>query len=295
MAYTVVIAENSLNELMGRAGRVPSNPPTVASPRPPSSKVKPRILVAVPIYNEGKTVDAVLGKILSFSQDVLVVDDGSTDDTPNRLKAFPKLHVVTHPKNCGYGAALISAFEYCVHPPEGVGAFDGLVTLDCDGQHEPERIDLVARHLGDADIVSASRYLADFPENDSAPADRRRVNVAITEKLNQKLGLHLTDAFCGFKAYRKDALEKLQITEPGWGMPLQLWVQAAKLGLKIIEVPIPRIYLDPSRTFGVGLKDADTRMRYYNQVIDDALKADFPGRQKTASAHQRSRASKSTG
>lgn len=274
---------------------MPSNPPSLASPRLTSSKARPRILVAVPIYNEGKTVDAVLGKILSFSQDVLVVDDGSTDDTAERLRAFTKLHVVTHPKNRGYGAALISAFDYCVHPPEGVGAFDGLVTLDCDGQHEPERIDLVARHLDEADIVSASRYLADFPENDSAPADRRRVNVAITEKLNKELSLHLTDAFCGFKAYRKDALEKLQITEPGWGMPLQLWVQAAKLDLKIMEVPIPRIYLDPSRTFGVGLKDPDSRMRYYNLVIDDALKADFPGRKRSGTAQQVCRASKSPG
>ena len=261
---------------VGRTGRVHSVPLSSAPNWPIHNQPNPRVLVAVPIFNEGKSVNAVLGKILSFARDVLVVDDGSSDDTPTRLKAFDGLHVVTHPVNRGYGAALISAFDFCVNPPPGVGPFDGLVTLDCDGQHEPERIDLVARHLLNADIVSASRYLTDFPENDSAPADRRRVNSAITEKLNRALGLHLTDAFCGFKAYRNTALSRLKITEPGWGMPLQLWVQAARLALKIQEVAIPRIYLDPTRTFGTGLTDADTRMRYYNRVIEDALAAAPP-------------------
>lgn len=272
-----------------------SIPPAQAPSWPLCNPPRPHILVAVPIFNEGRTVDAVLGKILSFAPDVLVVDDGSSDDTPVRLNAFDKLHVVTHPTNRGYGAALISAFDFCVNPPSGVGPFDGLVTLDCDGQHEPELIDLVARHLRDADIVSASRYLSDFPENDSAPADRRRVNAAITEKLNLALGMQLTDAFCGFKAYRNTALSRLKITEPGWGMPLQLWVQAARLGLKVHEVPIPRIYLDPTRTFGTGLTDADSRMRYYNMVIEDALAADFPARAGATGDASPGLASKSAG
>ena len=245
---------------------------------PFSNQLAPRLLVAVPIFNEGKTVDAVLGKILSFAKDVLVIDDGSTDDTPSRLRTHPGLHIVTHPTNRGYGAALIAAFNYCVNPPPGMGPFDGLVTLDCDGQHEPERIDLVAKHLGAADIVSASRYLADFPENNLAPPDRQRVNHKITDNLNATLKINITDAFCGFKAYRTDALAKLRITENGWGMPLQVWVQAARLGLKIVEVAIPRIYLDPNRTFGVGLTNPDSRMQYYMSVIDDALNSPFPPR-----------------
>ena len=65
-----------------------------------------------------------------------------------------------------------------------------------------------------------------------APQDRRRINLQITQELNERFGLHLTDAFCGFKAYRTGALERLRITETGWGMPLQLWVQAALLHLR---------------------------------------------------------------
>src|SRR4029079_6265120 len=95
------------------------------------------------------------------------------------------------------------------------------------------------------------------------PKDRRQINQIITSELNEKLGLHLTDAFCGFKAYRRAALERLRITETGWGMPLQVWVQAAQLGLRIKEVGVPRLYLDPNRAFGGVLNDAEERLAYY--------------------------------
>src|SRR5439155_17211707 len=107
---------------------------------------------------------------------------------------------------------------------------------------------------------SGSRYLRDFRRNSLAPEDRRRINQIITEELNELLGLHLTDAFCGFKAYRASALTKLHITETGWGMPLQFWVQAALAGLRIKEVGVPRVYLDPNRAFGGTLNDADERL-----------------------------------
>src|SRR5262249_39545217 len=92
----------------------------------------------------------------------------------------------------------------------------------------------------------------------------------ITAELNERFGLNLTDAFCGFKAYRREALEKLHLTETGWGMPLQLWVQAAHLGLRIKEVGVPRLYLDPTRAFGGVLDDAEQRLAYYRGIIDAA-------------------------
>jgi dolichol-phosphate mannosyltransferase len=124
--------------------------------------------------------------------------------------------------------------------------------------------------IHDADIVSASRYLRHFRDDSAAPEDRRQINHIITDELNARFGLNLTDAFCGFKAYRRTAMERLTITETGWGMPLQLWVQAARLGLRIKEVGVPRIYLDPNRAFGGVLNDADKRLAYYRRVIDEA-------------------------
>jgi len=95
--------------------------------------------------------------------------------------------------------------------------------MDCDGQHEPSRIPVLLEAIHDADIVSGSRYLRDFRQDALAPEDRRNINRLITTELNARFGLQLTDAFCGFKAYRREALAKLHITETGWGMPLQLW------------------------------------------------------------------------
>ena len=82
--------------------------------------------------------------------------------------------------------------------------------------------------------------------------DRCRINRLITEELNRRLGLSLTDAFCGFKAYRVAALAKIELTEPGYAMPLELWVRAVQLGLRIVELPVPLIYLDEKRSFGGG-------------------------------------------
>jgi dolichol-phosphate mannosyltransferase len=99
------------------------------------------------------------------------------------------------------------------------------------------------------------------------------INRQITRQLHERLGLNLTDAFCGFKAYRTSALELLKIEDNGYAMPLELWAQAAMLGLNIIEIPVPRLYLDLNRSFGGALDQAEVRLAYYNQVLDRSIGA----------------------
>jgi glycosyltransferase involved in cell wall biosynthesis len=224
-----------------------------------------RFLTAIPVYNEERHLERVLDEVRRYSPDILVINDGSTDRTADLLARQQGLQVITHPKNRGYGAALISAFAHARQQP-----IDVLVTMDCDGQHEPARIPVLLEAMHDADLVSGSRYLRDFRQDTSAPQDRRRINSIITSELNTRFGLHLTDAFCGFKAYRRDALDCLSITETGWGMPLQLWVQAACLRLRIKEVGVPRLYLDPNRAFGGVLDNAEERLAHYRSVINAA-------------------------
>jgi dolichol-phosphate mannosyltransferase len=222
-------------------------------------------LTAIPVYNEAGHVRSVLQEVRRTSPNILVVNDGSTDGTADLLGREPNLRLITHARNRGYGAALTSAFRYAVEQ-----RFDVLVTMDCDGQHEPARIPVLLEAIHDADIVSGSRYLRDFRQNTPVPEERLRINRHITEEINDRCGLRISDAFCGFKAYRTGALEKLAITEPGWGMPLQLWVQAARLGLRVKEVGVPRLYLDPKRAFGGVLDDAERRLAYYRTVLADA-------------------------
>jgi glycosyltransferase involved in cell wall biosynthesis len=235
-----------------------------------------RWLTAIPVYNEASSVTRVLREVRRTSPEILVVDDGSTDATAELLRNEPGLRLVTHPRNRGYGAALATAFAYALQH-----GFDVLVTMDCDGQHEPARIPVLLEALDcQTDIVSGSRYLRDFRQDTPAPDDRRRINRLVTAELNDRFGLSLTDAFCGFKAYRRCALAKLRVTEPGWGMPLQVWVQAARLRLGIKEVAVPRIYIDPKRVFGGVFDDAEQRLAYYRSVIAaaerDALPAPCP-------------------
>lgn len=225
-----------------------------------------KTLIAIPVYNEERHVEGVLREVRRYATNVLVVNDGSTDGTAALLSRHRDLNLVTHSQNRGYGAALVSAFRFALNQDVEV-----LVTMDCDGQHEPARIPVLIEAIHDADIVSGSRYLRDFRQNSFAPRDRRQINQVITSELNDLLGLNLTDAFCGFKAYRREALARLHITENAWGMPLQLWVQAARLGLRIKEIGVPRLYLDPHRAFGGVLNDADARLAYYRQVIASAL------------------------
>ncbi len=227
-------------------------------------------LTALPVFNEVAHVNHVLDQVLEHCRDVLVVDDGSTDGTTEILAQRNDISIATHDSNRGYGAALLTAFDYAI-----THHFDVIVTIDCDGQHEPTRITALAEELETqhADILSGSRYLELSSEPDIPPEDRRRINVEITERLNHELGLKLTDAFCGFKAYRTQALGQLSLTETGYAMPLELWVQAVRAGLHIIEHPVPLIYLDEERSFGGSLDDASLRMSYYNQVLDRALAA----------------------
>lgn len=233
--------------------------------------MKPRVLTALPVYNEETHLVSVLGEVKKHASDVLVVNDGSQDGTGRVLAAIDGIKVVTHAVNQGYGAALRTAFQYAID-----NEYDVLVTIDCDGQHEPSLIPAMAAAIFPEDdepydIVSGSRYLQRFEGDSVPPEERRRINMQITSMLNELLGLKLTDGFCGFKAYRTLPLENLEVTELGYAMPLQLWVQAVHHGFRIKEFAVPLVYLDEKRSFGGSLDDSARRLRYYREVLDREL------------------------
>ncbi len=238
-------------------------------------------LLAIPVYNEQEYVDRVLRESAKYADNILVVDDGSTDETAQRLCDHPSIHVISHPENRGYGQSLASAFSFAQR-----NEFSWLITMDCDEQHEPSQIPRFLAEMAkdQADIISGTRYPDGHDVGGVAPSDRREINRQITAMLNQSLGLTLTDSFCGFKAYRVSCLRHFRITVPGYAMPMQFWVQAARAELRIRELSVPLIYNDFSRHFGGVLDDPEVRLAHYKSVFESELCAEVAsGRTSTAS------------
>lgn len=224
--------------------------------------------ILMPVYNEETTVEAVLDAIRRYHQgEILVVNDGSTDKTAEVLAERDDILVLPHPENLGYGKSLIDGFAFA--------QFAGLrrvITMDCDGQHEPRHIPQFFEALTeDVDLVSGSRYLPESGALGQVPPQRREINDSVTSKLNEVTGWHLTDAFCGFKAYHVDRVTALGLTEPGYAMPVQLWAKAWQAGWRVEEIPVERIYFDHDRSFGEDLDDPEKRLDYYKRVWREAL------------------------
>jgi dolichol-phosphate mannosyltransferase len=236
------------------------------------------VLIAIPVFNERKYVQKVLSKVLGIHREVVLIDDGSTDGTAELLGRRKDIHLIRHAKNQGYGQSLIDGFEYAEHC-----GYDWVITMDCDEQHEPERIpDFVRAIETDRwDVISGSRYLQPSTSDDLPPGDRRTINATITTMLNQTFEWDLTDSFCGFKAHRVSAMRKLRLTETGYAFPMQLWPQVYRAGLRVTEIPVRLIYNDPTRTFGGVLDDAQHRLRHYLDVFNNELTApmDFEPRE----------------
>lgn len=227
-----------------------------------------RVLIAIPVYNERKYVAQVLARVKRYHDEILFVDDCSTDGTGEFLATQPGIRLVRHAQNMGYGRSIIDAFDYAA-----IHGFDWVITMDCDEQHEPEMIPAFLREIAkdDADIISGSRYTDQSLQDDLAPGDRRLINQIITTVTNDLFCWQLTDTFCGFKAHRVSAMQTLKLDEAGYAFPLQLWPRVWEHGLVVRELAVKRIYNDPTRTFGAALDDANRRLKHYLSVLKREL------------------------
>jgi glycosyltransferase involved in cell wall biosynthesis len=222
-----------------------------------------RILLGIPVYNEQTFVAKVLAEVRRYASDILVIDDGSTDQTPALLARQP-VEVIRHAENRGYGRSMQDMLRWA-----SFDGFDWLITMDCDEQHEPAAIpQFVERIEADqSDVISGSRYRSVTAQDVAPPEDRRTINRLITDELNARLRLNLTDAFCGFKAYRVSACDRLKLTVDGYDFPMQFWVEAVANGLAIEELPVRLIYNDPSRSFGGPLDNPQARLDAYRRTM----------------------------
>lgn len=227
-----------------------------------------KCLLVIPLYNEEEHIQNVIWKVREhFFGDILVINDGSTDGSSEILHKIGGIKTIDQTENGGYGSALINGFNHAVE-----NNYDAVITMDCDDQHEPCLIPNFLKEITGYDIVSGSRYLNNpIPLFKQPPPDRKEINKEMTKIINKYTGYVLTDTFCGFKAYKVEAISKLNLDEPGYAFPLQVWIQAQKMRLTVKEIPVDLIYKNLNRTFGSNLDDPLERRKYYLSVIEREL------------------------
>ncbi len=224
-----------------------------------SQKGKPKIIAGIPAYNVQTFIGNVVSGARKHVDEVVVVDDGSTDKTEPVAKAAGA-QVVKHNSNQGAGWATKSCFEAAKSKDADV-----LITLDGDGQHDPEEIPVLVAPIleGNADLVIGSRFLN---KQCAIPRYRRFGIVVITSLYNFASRVKVSDAQSCYRAYSKEALDTLNITEKGFGFSVQLLIQARRRGLIITEVPISCVYHEGSHSLnpvihGLGVAFSVVKLR----------------------------------
>lgn len=203
-----------------------------------------KIYIVVPAYNEGKRIGKVLKELKAQRLPVIVVDDGSKDNTyKEALKS--KYLVLKHRINLGKGAAMktgaMAAFK--------LGA-DAVIFMDSDGQHKVEDLPNFTKALNTkTDIVFGSRNLGL-----KMPFVRFAGNKVASVFVNILFGIYVSDLVCGFRAITKKAFSKIMWESTGYGVETEMVIRTAKSGLIHCEVPVKTVYYDQYK--GVSIMDA---------------------------------------
>lgn len=191
--------------------------------------------VIIPVYNEPKTVLEIVQRVrrLAISKQIIVVNDGSTDETPvslRELERYKDVRVVHHPINQGKGAALQTGFRLAT------GKF--VIVQDADLEYDPSDILKVIEPLqrGTADVVYGSRYLAGGHQDPSRI--HRLGNWVLTTLSNRLTGYRLTDMETCYKAFRRELLGQIEIEQKRFGFEPEITAKLARRGVRIEEVPV---------------------------------------------------------
>jgi len=250
------------------------------------SEEKIDILLLIPCFNEEDNIEHILEHLRHVKQNlekrseinlkILIINDGSTDRTEqilekNNQKSY--FTIINFKENKGYGYTLIKGFKYAKELK-----FSWIISFDMDGQHEPKClykfIELILENPPEQ-IISGSRYKNSDHYWQKPWKDRFLVNAIITGILNT-LGLSITDAFCGLKAYECNAINDLELEIFGYEIPIEIWIKSIKKGYKIFEKGVPVIYKDRDAILKNAkesflFKKGEERIEKYIQLIESLL------------------------
>ena len=207
--------------------------------------------IVIAAYNESETIAEVLSGLAGNGCSVVVVDDGSRDDT-SRIALETGVHVVRHPINLGQGAALQTGIEYAMRRDAAV-----IVTFDADGQHLASEIHPMVEILigSGADLACGSRFLG---RTENMPRLRRATLKLATAFTFLSTGLRMTDAHNGFRAMTRSCAQRLKIRQNRMAHASEIVHEAARLKLKLVEVPVTIRYSEYSLRKGQKLSNSLT-------------------------------------
>ncbi len=212
----------------------------------------PCLSVVVPAYNEAATIVTLLTRVLESPcvAEVLVVDDGSTDDTPTLARSVTdsRLKVLTQPRNMGKGAALRRGFR------EATAEY--VVVQDADLEYDPAEYPHLLEPLlaGRADVVFGSRFLSDRPHR-VLYFWHSVANKLLTLASNTFTNLNLTDMETCYKVFRREVIQQIELREDRFGFEPEVTAKVARGGWRIYEVGISysgRTYAEGKK---IGFKD----------------------------------------
>ncbi len=187
----------------------------------------------IPAYDAQGSVGQVAGKAIGYLPEVLVINDGSSDDTAAEASGAGA-KVISHPQNMGKGAALKTGFDYALE-----NGYDAVLTLDADGQHDPDEIPkLLAAASPDVGIVIGAR----LSEKDKIPPARYWANMVGVKCISWRARNRLLDSQSGFRIYSAELLRVMKVRANGFEAESEMLMRAGRMGFTIKSVPVRTIY-----------------------------------------------------
>lgn len=193
-----------------------------------------RVCVLIPTYNESKAIGRLVSQVKENRLDVLVIDDGSRDDTAHIARQNGAF-VISHKKNMGKGASLKSGFAHAIEKK-----YDAIVVMDGDGQHNPADITrfIQTARSTDADLIIGNR----MHDPKTMPFVRWLMNRCLSSFISRFSGMKIPDTQCGFRFIKRKTIEKIGLISSKYEIESEMLIRALRNKFKVLSIPIKSIY-----------------------------------------------------
>jgi len=229
------------------------------------------IAIMIPAYNEEKYIKGVIKDCSSYGLDILIIDDGSTDNTANIVNSLAadmgdRLILLQHSRNQGKGQALITGFDYIIK-----NGYKGVITLDADGQHDTREIAyfLELAEKEDPDVVIGDR----LGDTKGMPLIRLATNVFTSWIIARIAGKSVSDVQSGYRYLKAEALRKIKLKTRNFDTEPEIILRAGWHGMKMLNIPIKTIYHEEFTSYVNPVKDT---IKFFRLVFNSLKwKRDF--------------------